>query len=484
MRIYLAILVLFASACSDDFLERAPLGQLTSDNFFTTEDHAVWATNAVYEQMRSFDTHVFSYLALTDIISDDADKGSTPSDGSFLLEIDNFTFDPGNLTFGAVWKGYFRGVYRANLAIENIPNIPEMDEDLRARLIGECKFLRGYHYFNLVRWFGDVPLLTRPLGNDEYEQPRAPVAEVYAQIVQDLTEAAEVLPPSYPPADVGRITSGAALGMLAKVQLTQQNWQAAAEAAEAVVNSGRYALLDNYSDIFTEMGENSSESLFEVQAAGFETGGGGTQFNEVQGVRGTPNLGWGFNRPSDDFVTSFEPGDPRREATILNVGEVLPDGSGVVQDNPNIFNERYNQKAFVVYPTPSNGNGPGNIRILRYADVLLIAAEALNELGRSDEALIYLNQVRARARGMSNFILPDVTTTDPTELRERIYRERRAELGMEQHRWFDLVRTGRAAERMLVVGKENFTTGKHELMPLPQSEIDVSGGSLGQNPGY
>ena len=129
--------------------------------------------------------------------------------------------------------------------------------------------------------------------------------------------------------------------------------------AEVVINSGRYALLPSYSQIFSEAGENFSESLFEVQSAAFEIGGGATQFNEVQGVRGTPNLGWGFNRPSDNLVASYEPGDPRREATILYPGEVLPDGSAIVEDNPNIFNERYNQKAFVVSHAGGNGNGPG-----------------------------------------------------------------------------------------------------------------------------
>ena len=482
IKILLATTLLF-SACSEDFLDKKPLGQLTSDNFFTTEDHAVWATNATYEQMRNFDNHVFSYLALTDIISDDSDKGSTPSDGSFLNEIDNFTFDASNITFGAVWKGYFRGIYRANIALENIPNIEVMDEDLRTRLMGENYFLRAYHYFKLVRWFGELPLIDRTLGNDEYEQERRPVEEIYAFIEEDLRRAQAQLPARYFGENVGRATSGAATGLLSKVYLTQEKWQEAADAALTVINSGEYALLDNYSDVFTVEGENSSESVFEVQAAAFETGGGGTQYNEVQGVRGTPNLGWGFNRPSDDLVQAFEPGDPRREATILYVGEVLPDGSAIVEDNPNIFNERYNQKAFVVAGPGGNGNGGGNIRVLRYADVLLIAAEALNELGRSEDALTYLNQVRARARGMSNFILPDIETTDQSELRPIIWRERRAELAMEQQRWFDLVRQNRAASVMQAVGKD-FMENKHELLPIPQSEIDVSGGSLSQNPGY
>lgn len=199
-------------------------------------------------------------------------------------------------------------------------------------------------------------------------------------------------------------------------------------------------------------------------------------------MRGTPNLGWGFNRPSDDLVASYERSDPRRDATILYVGEVLPDGSDIVQDNPNMINERYNQKAWVPEHPGNLGNGPGNIRVLRYADVLLMAAEALNENGKSAQALPYLNEVRARARGNRN-VLPDITTTDQNELREIIWRERRSELAMEQHRWFDLLRQDRADEVMKALGKD-FVEGKHELLPIPATEIDLSGGLIQQNPGY
>lgn len=206
-------------------------------------------------------------------------------------------------------------------------------------------------------------------------------------------------------------------------------------------------------------------------------------FNMVQGVRGSPNLGWGFNNPSDDLVRSYEPGDPRRDATVLYVGEVLPDGSGVVEDNPSMDNERYNQKAWVESHPGLQDNGPGNIRLLRYADVLLIAAESINELNNPTEALKYLNQVRQRARGTRSTVLPDVVFSDKLTLRERIWKERRIELAMEQQRWFDLVRTGQAEKIMKNVGK-NFIKGKHELFPIPQTEIDLSEGKMTQNPGY
>lgn len=480
----LITLLFLLTSCTEEVLERTPQGQFTLENYFQTEEQAVQSVNAVYNQLRDWQTHVFSYIGMTDIVSDDADKGSFPSDGFFLQEIDDFTYTATNVAPSTVWEGYYTGIFRANLAIARIPDVPEMDEELRQRLIGEARFLRGYFYFNLVRWFGDVPLILEPFP-ESFEIPRTAADEIYAQIEADLQAAANVLPTNaqYASIDVGRATTGAATAMLAKVQLTRQNYQAAADLALEVINSGDYALFPSFTRLFTQEGENSSESIFEVQTAAFEIGGGGSQYNEVQGVRGTPNLGWGFNRPSDDLVSAFEAGDPRRDATILTVGEVLPDGSAIVQDNQNIVGERYNQKAFVTDHPGGNGNGPGNIRVLRYADLLLIAAEALNEIGRSGEALTYLNQVRERARNGSTRILPDITTTNQAELREAIWRERRVELALEQQRWFDLVRTNRAAEVMQPL-RPNFTPGTNELFPIPQSEIDLSQGALTQNPGY
>lgn len=474
--------MLLLSACQD-VLDREPQGVFSLANFFETEDHAILATNAVYNQLRNWEVHVFSYIGLTDIASDDADKGSFPADAFFLQELDDFTHNATNLAPQTVWSGYFTGVFRANLAIDGIPKVPEMDEALRQRLIGESKFLRAYFYFNLVRWFGDVPLITNPFP-ENFEIPRTAKADVYALIIQDLEDAAAVLPlrSQQAPADLGRVTQGSAKGLLAKVYLTLGDYPQAERYALEVINSNQYSLFPDFATLFLPEGENSSESVFEVQAAAYDQGGGGSQYSEVQGVRGSPNLGWGFNRPSDNLITSFESGDPRREATVLYVGEVLPDGSDIVADNPDIIGERYNQKSWRSLPVGGNGNGPANIKVLRYADVLLIAAEALNENGKGSLALQYLNEVRRRARGGSN-VLPDVTTIDRDQLRQRIWRERRSELALEQNRWFDLARQNRLASVLQALGK-NFVAGKHELWPIPQSEIDLSNKVLVQNPGY
>jgi hypothetical protein len=548
---------------------------------------------------------VFSWLGVTDIASDNATKGSVPDDAAFLLELDRRTFNSSNLAFGATWGGYYTGVYRANVALDNIPSI-DMDPELRARLMGENRFLRAYYYFYLVRAFGGVPKITSPLQPDEFEQGRAPQDSIYALIERDLNAASANLlsKSSYSGDQMGRATKGAAEGYLAKVHLFQEEYGQALEHARNVIEGrngvDQYSLLDDYWDIFRPSGEFSSGSLFEVGAVALETGGeGSSQYAQVQGVRGSANNGWGFNQPSEDLENSYEPGDPRHQATILHPWETLPDGSGVIAEvNTNMPNQRYNEKVQPATTTPGgSGNNDVNIRRLRLADVLLIAAEAAYRTGDETAAREYLNDVRERARdgrsvtlglqpenmatplatslgveasgphvfaryvnedgaaaqaGLESFaysedpvlvesvdvlesingteittreeyydalsgtspnqtvsvditrimqqaagdgsiststqsmsmtvtameLLPDVTAGGQALL-DAIWAERRAELAMEQHRFFDLVRQGRAAEEL-----ENFQTGKHELYPIPSSEIPLSDSMLTQNPGY
>lgn len=484
----LLILTLVFSCQNGDFLEVKPQGVINANNYFQTSDHAVWSVNAAYNILRDWNLTSFPWLAMTDIVSDDATKGSFPADAQRLSAFDDLTWDPGfPEDIRGSWRGHYQGIFRANIAIDGIPKVPQMDETLRQRLLGEARFLRAHFYFNLVRWFGDLPLITRPLNQNEfYSQTRSPVAEVYQLITSDLLAALAVLPEKsqYLPADLGRATKGAARALLAKVYLTTKDFPNAEKYALEVINSGEYALLADYTKIFLPEGENSSESVFEVQATALEASyAGATPWNMVQGVRGTPNLGWGFNLPADDLMRAFEFGDPRRDATALLVGEALPDGSAIVEDNPAMENERYNQKAWTPAHPLLQDNGPSNLRKLRYADVLLIAAEALNENNKPAQALEYLNAVRTRARGTRRNVLPNLTTTNKDELRQRIWQERRAELAMEQQRWFDLARTGQLETRLKAIGKD-FVKGKHELFPIPQTEIDLSGGLLKQNPGY
>jgi len=597
----LASIVLLAgglvlSGC--DFLEKSPKGELTSENFFETPEHAVQGTNATYNMLREWQVHVFAWLGMTEIASDDATKGSVPGDASFLLELDEKGFGPSNIAFESTWSGYYTGVYRANVAIQNIPSI-DMEASRKEQLIGENKFLRAYYYFFLVRAYGGVPEITEPLQPSEFEQSRASREEIYSLIEADLTDAISALPPrsQYTDAEMGRATQGAAEGLLAKVHLFQEEYDEALEHAENVISSGEYSLLDDYWTIFREEGEYSSGSIFEVGAVAQETGAeGSSQYAQVQGVRGSANNGWGFNQPSPDLEQSYEPGDPRHQATILHPWEALPDGSGVIAEvNPNMPNQRYNEKVQPSVDAPGgSGNNTVNIRRLRYADVLLIAAEAAYQTGDEQTARTYLNDVRERARedrsvtlgiqpenmapqlaesvglaggdhvfvryaapngpaaqaGIESFsfsedpvlvtsmdviesvdgtevtsrqdlydvlsgrsdgesvpveitrvsqqegsdgpqtttqtlsvsvevaaLLPDVTAGGQALL-DAIWAERRAELAMEQHRYFDLLRQGRAQEVL-----PNFQS-RHTVYPIPQSEIDLSGEAMSQNDGY
>jgi hypothetical protein len=481
----LCIIMSVSLLSCEDYLEKAPKGELTSGNFFKDELQATQAVNAIYSHLRNFNVHVFSYIGITDIASDDADKGSVPGDAGFLQDINDFTFDANNTAVNGIWSGYFQGIFRANQVIANVPEI-DMDEELKTRLIGEARFLRAYFYFFLVRTYGDLPLIKVPLNPDQYKQPRVSKELIYEFIEEDLNFAAANLPEKseYPAFELGRATAGGSKAFLSKVHLFQNEYQEAFDIAKEVISSGEYALFPNYEGIFRREGEHSSESIFEVSTVALEAGGGGSQFNEVQGIRGNPNNGWGFNGPSDDLMAAYEENDPRLAATIINAGDTLPSGEVVVPD-PNMGeNARFSRKALLPERPPSGfGNSGANIRLFRYADLLLIAAEAANEIGNPTQALLYLNMVRERARQGDTSILPDVTLTDQGVLRTAIYQERRVELAMEQHRYFDLVRQGRAAKVFADLGI-NWTSGKHEVYPVPQSEIDISGGTISQNPGY
>ena len=295
-------------------------------------------------------------------------------------------------------------------------------------------------------------------------------------------------------AEYGRATKGAAQALLAKVYLFRKDFVNAEKYALEVINSNQYSLDPSFSHTFSIYGQYNEESVFEIGSVEFEgTENGGSQYANTQGVRGTPNRGWGFNRPSLDLMDHFEAGDPRKEATIIFLGEtidgikILGDGStpDVTYSDPPANTivkeiECYTQKVWIPGISTSEQWGH-NRRLIRYADVLLMAAEALNENNKTAQALNYLNAVRARAREGNNSILPDVTTNAQAELRDRILFERRSEFAMEGHRFYDLVRTGRAAA---VLGAYGFQTGKHEHFPIPQTEVDISQGAISQNPGW
>jgi hypothetical protein len=479
----LASLLLLPSACQDSFLDTDPQGKQAGDVFWVNESDATKAVNAMYANLRSFDNIAFGSIAVESLGSDETEKGSSASDATFLNTYDNFTVGSTDGQLGAFWSAQYKNINYANQVLDNIPAI-EMTASLKERYLAEAKFIRAYSYFRLVRAFGDVPLrLHVPAGTAEYNIPKTAKAEVYAAVEKDLTEAAAVLPASYGAADLGRATKGAAMSLHAKVSMYQQKWQQVYDLTTQVIASGQYALVANYEQLFRLNNENSSESVFEIQnelVLG-NSDASNSQYSQVQGVRGVVGGGWGFNVPTKELANVYETGDPRRDATIIFRGETTPEGDVIpaAGDNP-----MYNQKSYVPFKLFVSGFNEGaqqNIRVIRYADVLLMNAEAANELGKATEALASLEIVRARARGTNTAILPKVTTMDQAALRKAIWHERHVELAMESDRYFDVIRQGRGAE---VFGPKGWTANKNEVWPIPQTEIDLSGGLITQNPGY
>ncbi len=477
----IATLIFFAfifSSCEEDLNVR-PNDALTEIDFLNDPNNAIQLVNGVYNKQLDYNMYAFSWIGITSIVSDDADKGSTLTDtGVDKGRLDNLTFAANDISFNDVWIGRYDGIYRANNALFYLGQL-SIDESLKNRLIGEVKFIRALCYFDLVRCFGGVPLVTSKIDINDTQTindvvyHRKSKTETYAQIETDLLDAINKLPlkGQYATNDKGRATKGSAQALLAKAYLYQERWQDAYTMSGNVISSAQYSLMTNYADVWKEIGENGSESIYEVQATLTK---GLQDYTNVQGPRGTPDLGWGFNTPSLALVNSFEPGDVRKNASIIFISSVLWDGfvAPTTWTNP-----RYNYKSYQSSIAESwNGDRTQtakNLRILKYSDILLIRAESAFHLGLTSEAVDRVNDIRIRAG------LAAVSTVTL----ESILKERRAEMAMEHDRWFDIVRTGQAQAAMTANGK-TFIVGTHELFPIPTNQIITSGELLTQNPGY
>lgn len=494
--IFLTVIgAMMLTSCNDDLLNLEPKGKWHQGNFTDTTDVdlSVIAESKVleaYAHMRDWSVTQFAFLGVTSIISDDADKGSTPSDAPVHKDFENFTMNASNSLVKDHYTGNFNGVSKANEALSLVASIPE-ENPKKPQLLGEALFLRAYYYFRLAQSFGGVPLVSTVLSPEDPVPARASINETYSFIEADLLEAINNLPDKdYYESEggVGRATSSAAKGFLAKIYLYQSRWGDVIGLTSSIINSGVYDLSTPIDEIFTEKEENGSESLFEVQAESLEDQMATCEYAQIQGTRGALDHGWGFNVPSQKLVDAFEEGDPRRLTTVLYTGSTLPDGTIVPSVDEGSVNPYYNMK---VHQWVSEINKAGrperpfggwiNVRLLRYADIVLMHAEAANEMGDANDALEKLEWIRKRARNGNNNVLPQITTTDQTELRTKIHFERRIELAMEHERYFDLIRWGLAES---VLGPDGWTAGKHEVLPIPQVEIDRANGTLVQNPGY
>lgn len=485
-------------SCSESFLDVKVQGGLTVDadpNLATKLVTGVYNSLTQGDCFGNGDVHGWAFTSLTCTISDDADKGSTVSDQAVPIgDIDNFTLTSTNKFCETIWSGHFNAIGASNSALNALSTATTIEAGQLKQFQAEVRFIRGYLYFNMVRMFGDVPLVLRipvdleDAANDPAFSTRQSASVVYDSIIRDMQFAVDNLP-KRSGASLGHVNKGTAQAMLAKVYMYRQNWAKVQELTDAVINSGEYALVSDYATIWRQEGENSSESIFEIQTGNFNNGNFKIDnYTVSQGPRsggkgGWDDLGYGFNNPTVNLISSYEANDVRKAATVIFIdnsgthkGTVMWDGRRIPSSD-SVQNLYYNYKAYTsmtkeTYKIVSDKDRPKNVRILRYADVLLMNAEASLHTGAGDAAA-RVNQVRLRANLSPK---ASVTIND-------VWNERRLELAMEHDRFWDLVRQGRAAQVMQAAGK-SFVAGKHELLPVPNSQIVLSGGKLSQNPGY
>ena len=483
---FLGILLISTISCSDDFIDVPPT-QENSEDYFNSEEDYQNALIGAYDLLQS----TYLNVMLGEIASDNTlAGGESATDVSGIQQVDDMIQTPVNAQLRDIWNWMFAGVNRANYIMEFQDKTDFEGKDL---VLAQARFLRAYYYFELVKWFGDVPLVVdqRILFGQQFEIDRTPKAEVYAQIEQDLIYAADILP--YFQAETGRVTKGAAQALLGKVYLFQDKFSESANVLESVINNGPYDLLTDYSTMFENDNENNIESVFEVQYTDVQGAGFGclqcSEGNVAVGFNGIRNYsvepgsvgdifksGFSFNVPVQEVYDAFEENDIRRDVAILDIVTWAAEVNATYTEgyeNTGYFNRKYLPRTGGLNTGDSNLTNPNNYRSIRFADVLLMAAEALNRGGIDESrARLYLNRVRVRAN------LSEVSSSG-TALTSDIYQDRRLELVGEGHRFFDLVRTNRAAQEIA-----GFMTGKNEVFPIPSIEINLTGNRWEQNPGY
>ncbi|MNF24610.1 SusD family protein [compost metagenome] len=486
--ITLATVAIFSTttiSCSDEFVSRDPVYSIDSENYFNSKTDYDNALIAAYDLLQSSYVNVM----LGEIASDNTlAGGESQTDVIGFQQIDDMIHTPVNSNLRDIWNWMFAGVNRANYILEFKD---KTDFEGKTQVIAEARFLRAYYHFELVKWFGGIPMKedARFKIGDEKSIPRSSVQDVYASIEADLIFASENLAAT--PSQKGRATKGAAIALLGKAYLYQDKFTQAASTFDKIITNSPYSLVADYNSMFEEEGENGAESVFEVQYTDKEGAGFGclqcSEGNVAIGFSGPRNYsgdlftsGFSFNVPTQEVVNAFEVGDNREAVAILDI-EAWAASTGATYgegyEHTGFFNRKYiPRKRSTDAQGDLNLTNPGNYRAIRYADVLLMAAEAYNRSGLDDnKARGYLNEVRRRAFGDNNH---DIAASGAA-LTDFIWAERRVELVGEGHRFFDLVRTGKAAQEI-----DGFIAGKNELFPIPIEEIQFANGNWEQNPGY
>ncbi|TDH28737.1 RagB/SusD family nutrient uptake outer membrane protein [Segetibacter sp. 3557_3] len=475
------VLFLVTSSCNKDFLEQLPETTRTTNTVYKTSGDFYNAVIGAYSTLKHNGLYGngganAALLNLGETVSDNADFGATRAVSNVsTFELEDFNFSLSNTFFSSAWTGHYIGIARTNTILSRLP-AASLDKALSDRFEGEAKFLRGLFYFNLVRLFGDVQLVTTETNdpNEGYNILKSPAAKVYEQIISDLSAAETLLPAAISNAEAGRASRWAAKALLGKVYLTQKEYVKAATKLNEIIASAQFNVTANtYAAVFSNLTAFSANKdiIFAVQyksgnigqgsaiwSATIPWGGPATSF----GVNG--GSGEGFLRPTAEMINAYEPGDLRKAATVATsymIGNTTVNERYLVKYRQNGINQN---EADIDFP------------VLRYADVLLMYAEALVEQGQVATAVPFVNQVRTRA-GLAGLS----TTLSQADARMAIENERRFELAFEAHRWFDLIRTGRY---LAVMTSKGYATKEfHKFYPIPQRETDLNP-SLAQNEGY
>lgn len=461
---YIAIAVLVAGATSCHFLDEDLKGGFTADTYYTSESRAEMAVNAVYNSLYDNTLWIFG-----DVASDDAVKGGNAGDQAEINGIDDFTASADNGVLSTYWTNAYETISRANNVLANVPSIQAENGE---RLMAEARFLRCYAYFNLVNIFGSVPYKVKPQDTPEaIHVGLSTPATIYAELDKDLVAAAAALPETYDAQNKGRVTKGAALALLAKVRLFQRDWTGCLNAISQfeAMTTAAYGLEPVYADLFKEGGEDSVESIFAIRYVRSTTANRGNNLT----VWLSPSIegGYYFDAPTQEYVNCFDEltaasaTDPRLDASIGRNGQPWFNGTtfqATWSEATGYLVKKYNQDMSDDY-AKAESTIPQHI--IRYADFLLMKAEALNESNGAGAAAA-LDQVRGRAG-----LAPTAAATQ-ADLRTAIRTERRRELGFEFHRFFDVMRYGNEYAASVMPGLP--TASPRFYFPIPQAEIDAN----------
>ncbi len=472
------LFVLSLSSCVD--LDESPKSNLTTNRFYSNESDAIAAVNAIYHRMSTSTAGMLQsgvlfnrQLMMYEMATDDYNAGPRTRNAQ-VVELSKLNHSASNIAIEYAWEYTYEAINLANIAIDRIARISKSNISVKTqqRLINEAKFLRGWNYFNLVRWHGKVPLIlheTTTLDNETIHPKQSSEEDIYKQIISDFTDAENLpAPGQYTGSDIGRATSGAAKAFLIKVYLTREEWQKAADKAKELIGLNWYDLFEDYADVFNPKTKNGKEHIFSEQ---FEGAAGYTSHRLAQTIapNEAPFNGDYVDAPNHNsgLFESFSGNDTRKYVTFVK--ELADPVTGKVVTLSEVHFNKYWDKTVPYDQTKSSVNVP----ILRYSDVLLMYAEALNELGNQSDAYTYIDKVRTRAK--IDLLKTVASSLSKDAFRDSIFQERRKEFALEYQRWFDLARRGsdEYIKALKAAGKNN-VAARHIHFPLPQRELDLN----------